>query len=144
MEEVTARTNRKPTNWVVVAAIIVIVNLVVIKAGQVFQSLFRDDSIEGQMERFANDSNENLPVRRNSDDKRWDRIETGPGRRLTYVFSVPHTLTEEEKESLKESAASSDLKLGLGAKLGLGDDVNIWYRYLNLSGNVQLEFRLDK
>jgi Zn-dependent protease len=97
-----------------------------------------EGSVEHQLERFVHDWNQRLP-RRIDEITRCDRVELGPGRSLSFVYTVSKDLPEEQKRKLTEDIrrrmlAASSLRPLFAA------GVSMWHKYYDPTGNKLLEF----
>ena len=68
---------------------------------------------------------------------------SGAGKQLSYFYTVTVNLTEEQKQSAKESVTRKALETPeLQATLDAG--VTIWYKYFDASGKPVFEFSVKK
>ena len=103
---------------------------------------FGGNSIERQIETFATDTNKRLPMQF---DKvtRWDRVEAGPGKAYSYIYTLSMVPTEEQKRVLVETItrkalATPDMQPIFAA------GVTVWYKYYDSSGKKLIEFPVKK
>ena len=107
-----------------------------------FNLPFSGNSVERQIEKFASDMNERLPMQID-EATRWDRVEAGPGKTYSYVYTVNKHLTEEEKRAVRENTTRQVLAApDMQATFAAG--VTVWYRYYDTSGAKVLEFAVRK
>ena len=99
---------------------------------------FSGNSIERQIETFASDTNRRLPMQVD-EVTRWDRVEAGPGKAYSCIYTVSKPLTEEEKRAVRENTTRRALEApDMQATFEAG--VTVWYRYYDTSGTKVLEF----
>jgi hypothetical protein len=108
----------------------------------IIQLPFGQNSVESQIERFANEANKGLP-KQIDEFTRWDHVEPGPQKSYSYIYTINRDLTPTEKESLKETVSRTALAMpDLQATFAAG--VTVWYRYYDSSGKCVLEFSVKK
>jgi Zn-dependent protease len=100
------------------------------------------NSVELQIERFASDMNKRLP-QQIDEFTRWERVEPGPGKSYSYVYTVSKDLTEEQKREGKEimtrrMLANADMQATFAA------GITIWLKYYDPSGRKVLGFPVKK
>jgi hypothetical protein len=100
------------------------------------------NSPEGQIERFANEANKTLP-KQLDEFTRWDRVEAGPGKAYSYIYTITKSLTDSEKQSLKENVSRQALATPeMQAIFAAG--ITVWYKYYDTSGKCVVEFSVKK
>jgi len=101
-----------------------------------------DNSVERQIERFASETNKRLPMQV---DKftRWERLEPGPGKTYSYIYTLSIVPTEEQKRVMRETVIRRALALpDMQATFAAG--ITVWYKYYDSSGKKVLEFSVKK
>jgi Zn-dependent protease len=103
---------------------------------------FQTALAERSIARYASESNKRLPMQL---DKitRWERVEPGPGKSYSNVYTLSKVLTETQKRALTENTtrralASPEMRTTFAA------GITVWYRYYDTSGRKLLEFSVKK
>jgi hypothetical protein len=112
---------------------IVLFRMVLVGGG----SLFRSQSLD----EIAAETNRSLP-KLIDPNTRLERLEVGPGQRLTIVCTSFGQLSELDKAARREVAAAMTAKNPKLRSL-MSDGVAVWYKYLDTSGETLLEFSID-
>jgi hypothetical protein len=100
------------------------------------------NSIEKQIQKFADETNKTLPKQVDAI-TRWDRVEPGPGKSYSYVYTLSKQPTEQEKQTMTERVTRQALATpDLQATFAAG--VTVWYKYYDQSGRKLLEFSVKK
>ncbi len=103
---------------------------------------FGGHSVEHEIEEFAADANKDLPWQID-ELTRWDRVEPGPGKAYSYIYTLSEQLTEEEKRTIREITTGEALAApDMQATFEAG--VTVWYKYYDTSGTKVLEFAVKK
>jgi hypothetical protein len=102
----------------------------------------RADSVEQRLEKVAADLNKNMP-RQMDAVTRIDRVEAGPGRSLSYKYTISKTLTDAEKAQLKQHVTRQALDNAQMQPL-FDAGVTFWYKYYDSAGTSMLEFSVSK
>ncbi|MGA2501391.1 MAG: hypothetical protein ABSH20_26930 [Tepidisphaeraceae bacterium] len=105
-------------------------------------SRFFGGSTETRLQQMAAKLNQKLPMQVDSA-TRWDRVEAGPGKTYSYIYTVNIGLSADQKTQLQNSVgqralASPEMKPIFDA------GVVVWYKYLDQSGNKVLEFSVRR
>jgi Zn-dependent protease len=103
---------------------------------------FHKGSVERRIARYASESNKHLPMQI---DKvtRLDRVEPGPGKSYSNVYTLSQGLTEAQKRALTENTTRRALASPqMQATFAAG--ITVWYRYYDTSGRKLLEFSVKK
>ena len=103
---------------------------------------FRAGKVERQISQFAAEMNKRLPMQVD-EFTRWDRVEPGPGKAYSYIYTLSMDLTEEEKREVVENVTRRALDTPeMQATFAAG--VTVWYKYFDTSGKKLLEFSVKK
>jgi hypothetical protein len=114
----------------------------ILVARDVIHLPFGSNSVESKIERFVTEANKGLP-RQIDEFTRWDRVEAGPGKAYSYIYSVTKDITNAEKQVLKENVSRQALAMpDLQATFAAG--VTVWYKYYDPAGKCVLEFSVKK
>jgi hypothetical protein len=108
----------------------------------VIPSPFGSNSVESRIEKFASETNKGLPIQIDQV-TRWDRVEPGPGKAYSYIYTLSRNLTEAEKSAMidnttRKALAASDMQATFAA------GVTVWYKYYDASGKEIFEFSVKK
>jgi hypothetical protein len=96
------------------------------------------DSIEQDIEKMAADLNKRLPQQVDAA-TRLERIEAGPGKAYSYVYTLGANLTDSQKQQVRETVTHNALSTpDMQPMLRAG--VTVWYKYFDATGNKVLEF----
>jgi Zn-dependent protease len=103
---------------------------------------FQNTLAERSIARYASESNQHLP-RQIDKVTRLDRVEPGPGKSYSMVYTLSQGLTEAQKRALTENTtrralASPEMRTTFAA------GITVWYRYYDTSGRKLLEFSVKK
>jgi Zn-dependent protease len=99
-------------------------------------------SIEFQIEQLARNTNKHLP-KWIDPITRFDRVETGPGKTISFIYTLTRDLTEEQKQAFKQDSIRRALAVpDMQATYSAG--VTVWYKYYDPSGKIVLEFPVTK
>jgi hypothetical protein len=74
---------------------------------------------------------------------RWDRVEAGPGKSYSYMYTIGKTLSESEKRGLQAQITSRALATP-EMKPIFDDGVTVWYKYHDGAGQQQLAFSVKR
>jgi hypothetical protein len=108
----------------------------------VSQAFHSGRSVEDQIKQMAAETNKGLPKQIDAL-TRWDRVEAGPGKAYSYIYTVSKNLTDSEKQRLKQDVTGKALALPeLQPTFSAG--VTVWYKYYDTSGKSMLEFSVAK
>ncbi|MGD0517221.1 MAG: hypothetical protein ABSA26_06760 [Thermoguttaceae bacterium] len=103
---------------------------------------FFGDSVEQKIEKFANDTNKILPKQIDAF-TRWDRVEAGPGKSYSYVYTLSRKLSDPEKQDITKKVTARALAMpDMQATFAAG--VTVWYKYYDDAGNIVLAFPVKK
>lgn len=95
----------------------------------------------------ANEMNKSLPTMIDSD-TRFDRVGTGPGRRITYVRTLVNYTANEMPARMLENLIGESIHNGVCSapemQIWLNDDVTIVYRYSDRHGNYIHQFIVNR
>jgi Zn-dependent protease len=98
--------------------------------------------LEFKIEELARDANKDLP-RWIDEVTRLDRIEPGPGKAFSYVYTVTRDMPEEQKPAMVEN--STRRTLAAAEMQGIfSAGVTVWYKYYDTSGGLLLAFPVKK
>ena len=98
------------------------------------------ESVESQLARLAAEQNKGLP-RQIDDVTRWDRVESGPGKTITYHYTISAALSDDAKRVLQENTTRSTLA-NPEAKVYLEAGVTIRFKNHDTNGTVIQEFAI--
>jgi hypothetical protein len=119
----------------------VAVALAVATLGAYF-AFFHGDPVESRIQRLADQTNKLLPIQVDSD-IRFDRVEAGPGRKCSFIYTVRRVprndLSDEDMQSYKDYVIRNALADHTSQAL-LADGVTFWFRYFDTSGKQVCEF----
>ena len=137
------RKSKNATNAKIVGVIAGAVTAVLIYlyASGTLQSLFAD-SIETQLETLAANVNHQLP-KQVDEVTRWDRVEAGPGKKFSYIYTVRINPTEVQKRAVKDAVTGKTLA-NPQLQLALSEGVIFWHKYFDASGKKVFEFPVSK
>ncbi|MFZ1935884.1 MAG: hypothetical protein WCB27_10205 [Thermoguttaceae bacterium] len=102
----------------------------------------RADTVEQRLEKVAADLNKNIP-RQMDAVTRIDRVEAGPGRSLSYKYTISKTLTDAQKTQLKQTVTRQALNNAQMQPL-FDAGVTFCYKYYDSTGKSMLEFSVSK
>jgi len=92
--------------------------------------------IELSLQQIARDANKNSPKWLDAV-TRLDRIEAGPGKTISYIYTATRDLPEQQKQGFSEDIAHRALAdPKMQAILSAG--VTVWYKYYDMSGRLLL------
>lgn len=74
---------------------------------------------------------------------RWERVEAGPEKSCSYVYTVNKSLTDAEKQAVRDSVTSKVATLPDMQRL-LAAGATVWFKYYDPSGKSVLEFPVKK
>ncbi|MGO9337830.1 MAG: hypothetical protein ACLPY1_10015, partial [Terracidiphilus sp.] len=100
------------------------------------------DSIETQLETLAANVNHQLP-KQVDEVTRWDRVEAGPGKTFSYIYTLRVNVTEAQKRAVKDAVTGKTLA-NPQLQLALGEGVIFWHKYFDSSGKKVFEFPVSK
>jgi hypothetical protein len=95
-------------------------------------------SVESQLENMAKKVNAGLP-KQNDAVTRWDRVEAGPGKTCTYIYTLSINLDDSQKEEVKRTVTAK-IKAIPEMKTFLDAGITVWFKYRDASGKSILEF----
>jgi hypothetical protein len=105
-----------------------------------FGGPFGSGSVEQKLVKTAEDFNKRMPVQIDPI-TRCDRVEVGPGKTITFFYSISQSLSPEEKASL-ETMTREKLWSDQRTKSLLQSGVTFGYRCFDVAGNEMLEFSI--
>ena len=100
------------------------------------------DPLDRQFKQMTESVNQRLP-RQMDAITRWDRVEAMPGKTLIYIYTLSRNLTNQEKQTVKESAKRVT-RVAPGVRNDFGAGATLWYKYFDTSGNLVFEFSLKR
>jgi hypothetical protein len=99
-------------------------------------------SVEREMEEMARDLNKGLP-RQTDSVTRWDRVETGPGKTCSYIYTWSFVPTESQKDEIQKKLVAQIRALPqMQPFLAAGGTV--WFKYYDAKGKSILEVPVTK
>lgn len=99
-------------------------------------------SIELKIEQLARDFNKRLP-KWIDDVTRLDRVDAGPGKTISYIYTVTRDLPEEQKQAFREDTTRRALAApDMQAIYSAG--ITVWQKYYDTSGKLVLQFPVKK
>ncbi len=99
-------------------------------------------SVERQIEKLASDMNKQLPMQVD-EMTRLDRVEPGPGKTYSYIYTISKDLTDQEKQAVQESTTRRALAAPEMQTI-FSAGVTVWYKYHDAAGKKLLEFSVKK
>lgn len=99
-------------------------------------------SVEAQIEKLAADLNKRLPMQVDPVTK-WERVEAGPGKAYSYIYTVSQNLSDLEKQAVRNSTTRQALAAPEMRPI-FAAGVTVWYKYYDSSGQKMLEFPVKK
>lgn len=99
-------------------------------------------SIEKKIERTAAELNKTLP-KQVDEVTRWDRVEPGPGKAFTYIYTVSMDLTPEQWKQAQTEITQQVLTMNDMKEL-FDAGVVVWYKFCNQSGAKVYEFSVRR
>jgi hypothetical protein len=100
------------------------------------------EPVEKRLERIAQQTNVTLP-KLIEPGTRLDYLEAGPGKRLAFTFTFFRQISEDDKPALQKALTRYALQNPMVHNL-LADDVVVWYKCHDTSGEISLEFPIKK
>jgi len=99
-------------------------------------------AIEHQISQRAQELNRQLP-KQIDESLRCERVEVGPGRRFSYVYTVTKPLTNQQKQSMQEAAKRRALT-DQAMRTMLAMNVTIRYVFYDTSGRTLFEYTVER
>lgn len=104
-----------------------------------FSEGFKEGYNRAEMRGIAEGLNKSLPVQV-TPDVRWERVEGGPGRRLTYIYTVNMKRATIDKERLEEMVFRNVSSREEVRRTFLEKSIALWCRFNDKDANTVHEF----
>ncbi len=104
--------------------------------------LFGGGSVEQQLEEAAAKANLQLPQQLD-EVTRCERVEAGPGKRMSYIYTLSVDFDNDQQKLLTEQATQRAL-VDPNLQPAFSAGVTLWYKYYDKSGKLMFEFPVRK
>ncbi len=100
------------------------------------------NSVERQVQQMADEMNKSLP-KQIDPVTRLDRVEAGPGKQYSYIYTLSMNLTDQQKQAIQSTTTAKALTTPEMQSI-FAAGVTIWYKYYDAKGTKLLEFPVKK
>lgn len=91
---------------------------------------------------MADEMNKSLP-KQIDPVTRLDRVEAGPGKQYSYIYTLSMNLTDQQKQAIQSTTTAKALTTPEMQSI-FAAGVTIWYKYYDAKGTKLLEFPVKK